>query len=57
MDIKVRKVLVWNALHRMHVIWKSKINFPLKRRLFVATIESELTYGSESWILTVQQKK
>ena len=29
-DIKVRKALAWNALHSMHVIWKSKINLPLK---------------------------
>ena len=29
-DIKVRKALAWNALHSMHVIWKSKINFHLK---------------------------
>ena len=56
-DIKVRKNLAWNALHSMHVIWKSKINLPLKRRLFVATVESVLTYGSESWTLNVQQQK
>ena len=56
-DIKVRKALAWNALHRMHVIWKSKINLPLKRRFFIATVESVLTYGSESWSLTVQQQK
>ena len=53
----MRKALAWNALHSMHVIWKSKINLPLKRKLFVATIESILTYGSESWTLTVQQYK
>ena len=56
-DIKVRKVLAWNAIHSMHVIWKSKINLPLKRTLFVATVESVLTYISESWTLTVQQQK
>ena len=39
-DITVRKAIVWNALHSMHVIWKSKINLPLTRRLFVATVES-----------------
>ena len=41
----------------MHVIWKSKINLPLKIRHFVSTIESVLTYGSKSWTLTVQQQK
>ena len=57
MGIKVRKALAWNALHSMHVIWKSKINLPLKRRLFVATVESVLIYGFESCTLTVQQQK
>ena len=45
-DTKVRKALAWNALrsvHSMYVIWKYKINLPLKRRLFVATVESVLT--------------
>ena len=53
-DIKVRKTLAWNSLHSIHVIWKSKINLPVKRRLFVATVEIVLIYGSESWILNVQ---
>ena len=60
-DIKVRKDLSWNVLHicsySMHIIWKSKINLPLKRRLFVATVESVLIYGSESWTLNIQQQK
>ena len=41
----------------MTIIWKYKIKLPLKRRLFVANIESLLIYGSESWTLTVQQQK
>ena len=53
-DIKVRNALAWKAPHSMHIIWKTKINLPLKKRLFVATIESVLTYGYESWTLTVQ---
>ena len=56
-DIKVRKAIAQNAIHSIHFIWKSKINLPLKRRLFVATVESVLTYGSESQTLTVQQQK
>ena len=42
---------------RKALIWKSKINLPLKRILFVPTVESVLFYGSESWTLTVQQQK
>ena len=52
----MRKALAWNALHSMHVIWKSKINLPLKSRLFVVTVESVLIYGSESWTVNVQQQ-
>ena len=54
-DIRVRKALSWNVLHSMCTLWKSSINLSLKRRLFVFTVESILLYGSESWILTVQQ--
>ena len=39
----------------MQTLWKSKTNQPLKRRLFVATVESILIYGSESWTLNVKQ--
>ena len=48
-DIQVRKALAWNALHSMRTLWKSSINLPLKRRLFVVTVESvlymELSHG------------
>ena len=54
-DIQVRKALYWNALHRIRTLWKSIINLPLKRRLFIVTVESILLYGAESWTLTVQQ--
>ena len=40
----------------MQTLWKSKTNIPLKRRLFVATVESVLLYGSESWTLNVKQQ-
>ena len=55
-DIKVRKALAWNVLHSIQTLWKSKTNLPLKRRrLFVATVESVLLYGSEYWTLNVKQ--
>ena len=41
----------------MQTLWKSKTNLPLKRRLFVATVESVLLYGSEAWTLNVKQQK
>ena len=56
-DIKVRRALAWNALHKMSKVWKSTLRDDLKRRLFVATVESVLVYGAESWTLTVKQEK
>ena len=48
-DIKVRKALAWKALNTMSRVWKSGISKDLKRRLFVATMESVLLYGCEAW--------
>ena len=56
-DIKVRRALAWSALHDMKKVWKSNLPDDFKRRLFVATIESVLLYGAETWTLTVQQEK
>ena len=36
----------------MSKIWKSSMNPDLKKRFFVATVESILLYGCESWSLT-----
>jgi len=41
----------------MKKVWKSKLSDDLKRRLFVATVESVLLYGAETWTLTAQQDK
>ena len=40
----------------MQTLWKSKTNLTLKIRLFVATVESLLLYGSEAWTLNVKQQ-
>ncbi|XP_038062310.1 uncharacterized protein LOC119732772 [Patiria miniata] len=41
----------------MRKVWKAQLNDDLKRRLFVAMVESVLLYGAESWTLTVKQEK
>ena len=41
----------------MRNVWKSQIKDDIKRRLFVATVESVLLYGAETWTLTAQQEK
>ena len=40
-----------------YYIWKSKLSKSLKIRLFIATCESVLLYGSETWTLTKAQEK
>ena len=56
-DMKIRRALAWKALHKMNKVWKSMLRDDMKRRLFVATIESVLLYGAEAWTLTVQQER
>ena len=48
-DILVRKARAWQSCHKMKKIWKSDLKHHLKVRLFVATVESVLLYGCETW--------
>ena len=43
-DIQIRKALAWKALNDMARIWKFNMNIELKRKFFVATVESILLY-------------
>ena len=45
-DFEVRKAKAWGACHKLKTIWKSGMRRDLKIRLFVATVESILLYGS-----------
>ena len=56
-DLVVRKAKAWAACHKMKKIWKSNLRRDLKIRLFQATVESVLLYGSEAWTLTVEMTK
>ena len=56
-DIRVRKALAWQALNKMSSIWKSDMRRALKLRFFIATIESILLYGCESWTLSEALEK
>ncbi|WP_143215098.1 reverse transcriptase domain-containing protein, partial [Acinetobacter baumannii] len=51
-ELKLRRALAWSALHSMKKVWRSNLSDNLKRRLFVATVESILLYGTEAWTLT-----
>ena len=56
-DIRVRKARAWKALNSMSNVWKSRMPADLKRRIFVATVESVLLYGCECWSLTSKAEK
>ena len=47
-DFAVRKAKAWAACHQMKKIWSSNMRKTLKIRLFLATVESILLYGSET---------
>ena len=56
-DFVVRKAKAWAACHKLKKIWNSNLRRSLKVRLFTATVESILLYGSETWTLTESLKK
>ena len=56
-DISVRKALAWKALNGMSKIWSSSMNQELKKRFFLATVESILLYGCESWSMTAAMER
>ena len=51
-DFEIRKALAWSSCHKLKKIWKSKLSRKTKIKLFIATVESILLYGSEAWTLT-----
>ncbi|KAL5247556.1 hypothetical protein ACHWQZ_G019436 [Mnemiopsis leidyi] len=56
-DIRTRKAKAWAACHKLMKVWKSNLRRSMKIRLFVATVESILLYGSETWTLTESLSK
>ena len=47
--------MAWSACNKMDKLWKSSLNRQIKIRLFRATIEPILLYGSETWKLSARQ--
>ena len=45
-DIKVRKATAWKVCNKLSKIWKSTLSRNLKIKLFHATVESVLLYGT-----------
>ena len=56
-DIEIRRARTWKALRSMKKVWQSSMQDDLKRRLFVAAVESVLTYDCEAWTLSVKDEK
>eukprot|EP00794_Sanderia_malayensis_P015472 gene15472-17050_t len=56
-DIAARKAVAWSACHKLRKIWTSKLPRTIKVRLFRATVESVLLYGSETWTITTTMTK
>jgi len=56
-DLKIRKAMAWKACNKMTKIWKSSLQRNFKIRLFKATVEAVLLYGSETWTLTATMEK
>ena len=56
-DFEVRKALAWSSCHKLKKIWSSALSRKIKVRLFVATVESVLLYGCETWTITRAMEK
>ena len=51
-DVKQRKAAAWRACNILSKLWKSSLSREFKLRLFAATVETVLIYGSEAWTVT-----
>ena len=56
-DFMTRKGKAWTACNALHKIWTSNLNRDFKLKIFKATIEPILLYGSETWTLTKRLEK
>ena len=50
-DFNIRKAIAWSSCHKLSKVWKSNMTRDIKERLFLATVESVLLYGSETWTI------
>ena len=51
-DFNTRKGMAWSACNDMHNIWSSRLTNDFKIKIFSATVEPILFYGSETWTLS-----
>ena len=51
-DFNTRKGMAWSACNDMHKIWSFRLTNDFKIKIFRATVEPILLYGSETWTLS-----
>ena len=51
------KLVVWTAINRLLIIWKSDLTDKMKRSFFQAAVASILLYGCTTWMLTKRLEK
>ena len=51
-DFTTRKGMAWSACNDMHKIWSSQLTNEFKIKIFKATVEPIILYGSETWTLS-----
>ena len=53
----MRHVILWTAIDRLSIIWKSDLTDKMKCSFFQAAVVSILLYGSTTWTQTKRLKK
>ena len=56
-DMNTRIGQAWSALNSLNKVWKAAIKKETKLKVFKASVETILLYGSESWTLNVARLK
>lgn len=56
-DMNTRIAQAWGAIHSLQKVWKAPIKKETKTKVFQASIETILLYGSDSWTLNVSRCK
>ena len=56
-EMNTRIAQAWSAAHALERIWKANVKKETKLKVFKASVETILLYGSESWALNVALTK
>ena len=56
-DMNTRIGQAWSTLNSLYKVWKAAIKNETKLKVFKASVETILLYGSESWTLNVARSK